>query len=109
MEDGYQALGVTVLPQGEQLLELIVISEVCSSMFNVLRCQAGDTCGTYSSSERPLPGEQFHKEVGLMGHGPREGDASRLLSSPLLEWGLRGAINSVRRIGTRLAVHRRNR
>ena len=98
-----------MLPQGEQLLKLIVISEVSSAMLDILRCQTGNTCGPHSSRERPLPGEQLHKDMGVLGHGPREGNTSWLLSSPLFEWRLRGAINSLRRIAAaRLAGHRRD-
>ena len=65
-------MGTRVPPKVEQLLKLIVISEVCSTVLQVLRCQTGDTCGTNSSGERPSPREQLHKEMGVLSHGLRD-------------------------------------
>ena len=36
MENGLEALRTAVRPKGEQLLKLIVISEVCSAVLDVL-------------------------------------------------------------------------
>ena len=65
-------MGTSVPPKVEQLLKLIVISEVCSTVLNVLWCQTGDTCGTNRSGERPSPREQLHKEMGVLSHGLRD-------------------------------------
>ena len=60
-----------VRPKGEQFLKPIVIGEICSAVFNVLWGHTGDTCGPYGSSERPSPGEQLHKEMGVLSTGLR--------------------------------------
>ena len=72
MEDGPEALRTTVRPKGEQLLKLIVISEVCSAVLNVLWRYTGNSCGAHCSSERPGPGEQLHKEMGVLSRGLRD-------------------------------------